>query len=39
MQECEPFFYNKGSTYIEMSLENHDTPKISVDTDCVYYCP
>ena len=40
MKECEPyFFYNKGSNYIEISLDNHDEPKISVDADCVYISP
>ena len=40
MKKCEPFFfYNKGSNYIEISLDNPDEPKSSEGTDCVYYSP
>ena len=40
IKECEPFFfYDEGSNYIEISLDNPDEPKISVNTDCVYTDP
>ena len=40
VKECEPFFlYNKGSNYIEISLDNPDEPNTLVNTDYVYISP